>query len=105
MNLFIPKMTEEALEPRIVLVTISGLFRIKQVGVVFFVEQLKRVPRVEDGKTVYEDTWRVIAGARPDTARKGRTPFQEAVEFMHKSNEQVLILMEQERRKQHAQPR
>ena len=107
---------EEALEPRVLLMTITGLFRIRQIGVAFFVEQLQRVPRVEAGEMAYDEEWKVMALAKPSTAREGRTPYQEAVDFMQGANQQVLAIMAQERKtkqhaaryssgKEHAQPR
>lgn len=97
--------SEEALEPRILLCTLTGMFRIKQVGHTFFVEQLHRVPRVEQGEVKHDDVWKVVSLSKPGIAREGKSPYQEAVEFMHNVDDQVLALIMKERKEQHVRPR
>lgn len=80
----------EALEPRVISIGTCRTLRIRQIGVVFFVEN-NQPQRKEDDSL--EDHWKVVAVVKKDhTGRNPHTPWDEAHMWLADANEKVMAL-------------
>jgi hypothetical protein len=84
-------MIEDTLEPVVESMAVCRLLRVKKVGATYLVEQNKFHRYIgADGAEKVEDSWQVVAVAKPDFAREGRTARHEAYDFMHNANREII---------------
>lgn len=65
-------------EPEVVSVGTSRILRIRRIGEVYLVENLQG------------ERWKVVAVSKPSLARDGKTPRQEAHEWLMQANAEIL---------------
>lgn len=90
-------MRPEDLLPHEICETVSRAFRIRRVGTTFLVENRQQTRDVVDGVEKVEDVWKVVAVSKPDLARPGKTPMQEAYDFMNQADERVAEMVNMRR--------
>lgn len=105
-------LSEQDLEPRVISMSFSGVFRIKQIGEVYLCEQ--RNDRVLDSGAS-EEAWKVVAKSAPEggAIKRSDRPWAakhrlEAFQWMHEAELQVQAMIMDDLQAQaakHAQPR
>lgn len=95
---FFPPSAED-LEPRIISMGTTRVLRLKQVGSVFFVENMQERRRTDDaGKETTSEEWKVVA-----ISKGGDDPMMEAHKFLADANIKVRAMIDEDmRRRRHA---
>jgi hypothetical protein len=81
-------VTPQDLEPRILSIATSRMLRVKQVGVVYFIENLSYHRRIdEDGNEQVDEQWKVVATA------KGKDAHKEAHLWLAEANMEIIHMI------------
>lgn len=85
------EVVPESLEPRVISIGTSRQLRIRQIGVVFFIENNQPIRKDDDS---LEENWKVVAVVKKDhTGRNKREPWDEAHMWLADANEKVMAVV------------
>ncbi len=77
------------LTPEVIAMGVSRAFRIRRVGLVYFVENVNLSRRLNEvGKEIVEENWKVVAVAKRTPG--GKSPRVEAFEWMYEAQREAL---------------
>lgn len=86
---------ESELEARVISMGTCRVLRIKQVGKVFFVENMQQRREVDTaGKETLQEEWKIVA-----VSKDPERGYFEAHEFLAEANQKVLAMMAQDMRR------